>query len=54
MVIYMDRKSKKLLINNLIAKGDKRSYWEIAADLELEIWTEKHKGEEWMRQQKKK
>jgi hypothetical protein len=41
----MESKSKKkeraLL---LIKRGDKRSYWEIMADMELTIWTNKMKG----------
>src|ERR1039457_1473450 len=32
-------------IKKLISLGDKRSYNEISADLELEIWTERHHGE---------
>jgi hypothetical protein len=38
----MTPKEKKDYINALIAAGDKRSYNEIAADLELQIWHEKH------------
>lgn len=43
----MTPKEKKQLINKLIANGDKRSYNEIAADLELKLWTELHKGPNW-------
>lgn len=40
-------KQKKDFITKLIKEGkDKRSYNEIAADLELEIWTYKMKGEQ--------
>lgn len=45
----MTNQEKKDLIKKHIANGDKRSYNEIAADLELEIWTERHKGAEWMK-----
>jgi hypothetical protein len=47
----MTGKEKKQLILKKIAEGDKRSYNQIAADLELQIWTEWHKGAEWTRQQ---
>ena len=40
----MDSNQKKVLIKKRIAEGDKRSYNEIAADLELQLWTEEHKG----------
>lgn len=40
----MEPKEKKALILKKISEGDKRSYNEIAADLELEIWTERYKG----------
>lgn len=46
----MTGKQKRELAEKKIAEGDKRSYWEIMADLELEIWTERHKGQEWMDQ----
>lgn len=32
---------KKNYINKLLAEGDKRSYNEIQADLELQIWADK-------------
>lgn len=35
---------KKAIILKKIVDGDKRSYNQISADLELAIWTEKHKG----------
>lgn len=35
---------KKEYIKNLIEKGDKRSWNEISADLELLLWTSKFKG----------
>jgi len=38
----MTPQEKKELILKRIAEGDKRSYNEIAADLELQIWSEKH------------
>lgn len=37
----MTPQAKKELIKKLIAQGDKRSYNEIAADLELQIWSER-------------
>jgi hypothetical protein len=46
----MTAQEKKNLIQKKMEGGDKRSYNEIAADLELEIWTERHKGQEWMKQ----
>lgn len=50
----MTPKEKKEFINKKIANGDKRSYNEIAADLELEIWTDWHKGFGFAGKQKKK
>lgn len=44
MNMYMTAKDKKDLIKKRLAEGDKRSYNEIAADLELQLWTEKHAG----------
>lgn len=41
----MKPKEKKELIKKRIKEGDKRSYNEIAADLELQIWTERYKGD---------
>jgi hypothetical protein len=35
---------KKELIEKKMAAGDKRSYWELVADLELELWTSRYKG----------
>lgn len=46
----MTGKDKKALIERVIEAGDKRSYAELTADLELQIWTEKHKGEEYVKQ----
>lgn len=43
----MTPQEKKDLIKKRLAEGDKRSYWQIAADLELEIWTQLHKGPSW-------
>jgi hypothetical protein len=52
----MTIKDKKAVILKTIELGDKRSYNEIAADLELYLWTLRHKGEEWIakREAKKK
>lgn len=38
---FLTAKEKRELIKKLIANGDKRSYNEIAVDLELQIWTER-------------
>lgn len=40
----MTSNEKKALIKKRLAEGDKRSYNEIAADLELQLWTERHSG----------
>lgn len=40
----MTPKEKKEYTEKLISEGDKRSYNEIQADLELYIWKEKMKG----------
>lgn len=40
----MSAQEKKELILKRIAEGDKRSYNEIAADLELQLWHERFKG----------
>ena len=37
----MTAEKKKELINKRLSEGDKRSYNEIAADLELQIWAER-------------
>jgi len=50
----MTPKEKKELILKRISNGDKRSYNEIAADLELELWTERHKGPNWIPKQKRR
>jgi hypothetical protein len=40
----MTKEEKKELIESLIRQGDVRSYNELRADLELEIWTAKQKN----------
>jgi hypothetical protein len=40
----MTAKEKKQLILAKLENGDKRSYNEIQADLELEIWTARYKS----------
>lgn len=50
----MTSEEKKKLIQQRINEGDKRSWNEIAADLELQLWTEMHKGHEFMRKWKAK
>lgn len=40
----MTAKEKKELVLDKMAQGDKRSYNELMADLELEIWTARYKG----------
>lgn len=49
----MSSQEKKEVIQKRIANGDTRSWNEIAADLELEIWTRMHKGDAYMEQQRK-
>jgi hypothetical protein len=44
----MNKAEKKALIQSLIKGGDPRSYNQISADLELEIWAIKHKGHIWV------
>lgn len=44
---------KKQIIKKRLELGDTRSYNEIAADLELEIWTRNHKGDVWMAKQRR-
>jgi len=44
MKFGMTPEEKKALILKRIAEGDTRSYNKIAADLELEIWNDKHAG----------
>lgn len=44
----MTHKEKKEIAEKQMKQGDKRSYNEIMADIELEIWTERHKGQKWM------
>lgn len=46
----MTGKQKKELIKEMIESGDKRTYNAAMADLELEIWTVKHKGQAWVDQ----
>lgn len=41
---HMTAEEKKTQIKKLIANGDKRSYNEIQADMELQIWSEQHAG----------
>lgn len=38
----MTSQEKKDLIRKKLDAGDKRSWYEIAADLELQLWSEKH------------
>lgn len=38
----MEPKEKKELVLKRLKEGDKRSYNEIVADLELELWAERH------------
>lgn len=40
----MTPQEKKELIEKKMAEGDKRSYNELVADLELELWTARYKG----------
>lgn len=44
MKLGMHPQEKKELIQKRINEGDKRSWNEIAADLELEIWRERFSG----------
>jgi hypothetical protein len=44
----MTHEEKAKLINDKIKDGDKRSYNEIQADLELELWTQRMKGPKWI------
>lgn len=37
----MTREEKKIFVAELISTGDKRSYNEIMADLELKLWKER-------------
>lgn len=46
----MTGKEKRELIERVMEAGDKRSYAELSTDLELQLWTEKHKGEEYVKQ----
>ena len=50
----MSNNEKKEIIKKRLANGDTRSWNEIAADLELEIWTRLHKGDAYMEQQRPK
>lgn len=45
----MTGKEKRELVEKKIAEGDTRSYNELMADLELQIWTEKKKGQEYVK-----
>lgn len=38
------KEKKELIKKRLSTPGEKRSYNEIAADLELQLWTEQHGG----------
>lgn len=38
----MSRKEKREYAERLMKNGDKRSYNEIKADLELQLWRERH------------
>ncbi len=49
----MTGKEKKELILKKIEEGDKRSYNEIMADLQLQIWTEFHKGKDYIKEKLK-
>jgi hypothetical protein len=40
----MSPKAKKELIKKRLSEGDKRSYNQIKADLELELWRERFQG----------
>jgi hypothetical protein len=42
----MTSKEKKELVLKKMANGDKRSYNELMADLELELWNERFKGKQ--------
>jgi hypothetical protein len=44
----MNPQEKKKLILKKIEDGDPRSYNQIAADLELELWTLRYKTPEWV------
>lgn len=48
----MKANEKKKYITQLIENGDKRSYNEITADLELELWTLRYKTPEQVKQLK--
>jgi len=48
----MTSKEKKQIILKRIEQGDARSYNEIAADLELEIWTRNNKGDAYVEKQR--
>jgi hypothetical protein len=43
-ILWLSGKQKKELAEKLIREGDKRSYNEIKADIELQQWTERFKG----------
>lgn len=43
---------KKAIIKKRIELGDKRDYNQIAADLELAMWTARFKDDNWMAKQK--
>ena len=43
-ILMMSGQAKKELAEKLIKQGDKRSYNEIKADIELYQWTQSHKG----------
>lgn len=42
--LILTKQEKKEYIKRMLANGDRRSYNEIQADLELYLWTAKHKG----------
>jgi hypothetical protein len=46
----MTGKEKRILVEKIMESGDRRSFNELMADLELQIWTEKHKGAEYVKQ----
>jgi hypothetical protein len=42
----MTRERKKEIVTNAIKNGDRRSYNELMADLELELWTRRFQTED--------
>ena len=44
----MTSEEKKNLIRKTVDElGGKKSWYQVAADLELKLWTIRHKGQEW-------